>query len=175
MNQPYTLRVCTPEDADALSLLGGATFLQSYADVLEGHDIVAHCRKHHAPEVYAKYLSDPSSRCYVAETEPTKSPIGYITLCRPDLPLDDIGPSDWELKRFYLLHRFQGQGIGRALMDQAVETTRETGRERLLLGVYGQNHAALRFYTAAGFRQLGERFFTVGSQTHHDFVLGREV
>ena len=40
----------------------------------------------------------------------------------------------------------------------AVEHTRELGRKRLVLGVYGKNHEALRFYEKAGFTQIGERY-----------------
>lgn len=37
----------------------------------------------------------------------------------------------------------QGTGIGRALMNQAIQTTQEQGYTRLLLGVHGENHDAV--------------------------------
>ena len=40
------IRECGPADAQALALVGQATFLQSYADDLPGADILAHCREH---------------------------------------------------------------------------------------------------------------------------------
>lgn len=171
----FSLRRCGTGDKHKLALVGGASFLEAYADVLDGEDIVAHCRKHHSPEAYAHYLAQPAARLYTAEITPNHAAVGYIVCCDPDLPVSDPGPGDYELKRIYLLHRFQGLGIGRALMDQAIAAAAEIGRTRLLLGVYGQNHEALRFYRKAGFEQVGERFFTVGSQTHHDAVMARDV
>jgi diamine N-acetyltransferase len=170
----YRLRHCTTGDEPALSLVGGATFLEAYADVLTGDDILAHAAKNHSAESYAKYLALPTGRITIAESAPGNAPIGYIVCCEPDLPVDITG-DDYELRRIYLLHRFQGHGIGQALMQAAVDHARELKRKRLVLGVYGQNHEALRFYSKCGFSQIGERFFTVGATTHHDAVLARPL
>ena len=170
----YHLRLCTPGDADMLSLVAGASVLEAFADVLSGADLLLHCQRHNSPEAFAKYLAQPTTRCVLAEIEPGNAPVGYIVCCEPDLPVD-LSPQDYELRRIYLLHRFQGLGIGRALMDAAVDHARRLGRTRLLLGVYGKNLDAIRFYEKTGFTQIGDRYFTVGSTTHHDAVMARLV
>lgn len=174
MNVTYHLRLGTPSDAAALSLVGGASFLEAFADDLSVADILAHCERNNSPEAFAKYLAQPAARCVLAEVEPGDAPVGYIVCCEPDLPVD-LTAQDYELRRIYLLHRFQGLGIGRALMEAAVEHARQLGRTRLLLGVYGKNYEAIRFYEKAGFTQIGERYFTVGSTTHHDAVMARPL
>ena len=171
----FTLRRCEPGDEATLALVGGASFLDAFAETLDGTDLLAHCTKNHSAESYAKYLSQPTTRAYVAELLPGKAAVGYILMCEPDLPLPDLSAADYELKRIYLLHRFQGTGIGRALMQQAIETTREIGRKRLLLGVYDQNFDAIEFYRKAGFDEVGERLFQVGSAIHHDAIMARIV
>lgn len=174
MDSPYRLRQCSAGDAHALSLVGGASFLEAFAGILEAPDILAHVAKNNSPEAFAKYLAMPTTRCVLAEAQPGDAPVGYIVCCEPDLPVE-LTPRDYELRRIYLLHRFQGLGIGRALMDAAIEHAASLGRTRLLLGVYGRNHDAIRFYEACGFRQIGERYFTVGSTTHHDAVMARTL
>ena len=168
----FTLRRCVPGDEPMLSLLGGASFLEAFADVLDGPDILAHWHKNHSVEKYAEYLAAPENRTYVAEVAPGHAPVGYIVCTAPDFPIATEA-GDYELRRIYLLHRFQGRGIGRALMDQAIASAREQGYQRLLLGVYGENFGAIRFYEKAGFSHIGERFFTVGATTHHDAVMAR--
>ena len=170
----FRLRRCGPGDEERLSLVGGASFLEAFADVLDGNDILAHFKKNHSVEMYAKYMGMPTGRVTIAESAPGDAPVGYIVCCEPDLPVD-ITPADYELRRIYLLHRFQGRGIGKALMDAAVEYARELGRKRLVLGVYGKNYEAIQFYEKAGFTHIGERFFTVGATTHHDAVMGRDL
>lgn len=171
----FQLRQCHPGDEALLSLVGGASFLEAFADVLDGSDILAHAHKNHSEAAYAKYLAAPENRTYVATVPPGDGPVGYIVCTAPDLPLPDLGPGDYELRRIYLLHRFQGTGIGRALMQQAIQTATDLRYTRLLLGVYGKNQGAIRFYEKAGFTQIGERFFTVGKTTHHDAVMGRPL
>ena len=155
-----------------LSLVGAAGFLEAFAGELDGQDILAHCQKNNSPEAFAKYLQQPTTRAVLAEAEPGDAPVGYMLCCEPDLPVD-LSPRDYELRRIYLLHRFQGLGIGRALIDAAVEQARGLDRTRLLLGVYGKNYDAIRFYEKTGFAQIGERYFTVGATTHHDAVMAR--
>ena len=170
----YNLRRCVLGDEPMLSLLGGATFLEAYADRLDSEDILAHFQKNHSEAKYAEYLTALENRAYVVELPPGAVAVGYILCTMPDFPIE-TRPDDYELRRIYLLHRFQGLGIGRALMDQAVASAREQGYKRLLLGVYGKNDAAISFYQKAGFTQIGERFFTVGATTHHDAVMARQV
>jgi ribosomal protein S18 acetylase RimI-like enzyme len=175
MSSPaYRLRRCITGDEPALSLVGGASFLEAFADILDGSDILAHFHKNHSVESYSKYMALPTGRITIAEAAPGYAPVGYIVCCEPDLPVE-ITADDYELRRIYLLHRFQGLGIGKALMDAAVGYARELSRKRLVLGVYGKNYDAIKFYEKTGFTQIGERFFTVGATTHHDAVMARPV
>lgn len=171
---PYHLRACTGADAALLSLVAGAAFLEAFAGVLDAPDILHHCRANNSAEAFEAYLAKPTTRCVVAEAEPGNAPIGYMLTCEPDLPVD-LSRTDYELRRIYLLHRFHGLGVGRALMNSALAAAREQGRTRLLLGVYGKNHNAIRFYKQAGFQQVGERYFTVGATTHHDAVMAINI
>lgn len=166
------IRVAQPGDEARLSLVGRATFLESYADLLPAADILAHTEQHHAPGVYADWLSDPRYRCWLVETGPGLAPVGYLVLSPPDLPVADLTAKDLEIKRIYLLHRYQRRGVGRELMAQATQYARDAGYTRLLLGVYSRNEAALAFYARIGFHRVGERQFRVGAGEYYDHILG---
>ncbi len=168
-----TLRACSRDDALALAQIGQATFLDAYADVLPGADILAHCQTQNSPALYAEWLARPGYRFWLAETA-TGAPVGFAMTCPPDLPVA-IEPGDVELKRIYLLHRFQGTGTGAALMARALEAAKADGFQRLLLGVYAENTGALGFYASQGFTQVGVRTFRVGANDYDDLVLGRGV
>lgn len=167
------LRRAEAADAAALALVGAATFLETYANLLPSADILAHVARQHTAAVYAGWLQDPRCGCWLAEHPPGRAPVGYLVATPPDLPLPDVDERDWEIRRIYVLHRFQGAGLGRGLMAQAMDAAREMGKRRVLLGVYSRNAAALRFYAALGFRQAGTRSFRVGNHDYHDFILER--
>ncbi len=168
---PVSTRTCVPGDEIALSLVGQASFLEAFAGVVAGQARLAHCGHQHAAAKYAAWRRDPASRVWLAEVEPGRAPVGYLVLTKPDLPLADIGPADLEVKRVYVLHRFQGQRIGARLMDEARTHAVAAGAHRLLLGVYSGNEAAIGFYEKLGYRKVGRRSFKVGANIYQDHIL----
>ena len=168
----FELRECGPGDAERLALVGAASFLEAFAGFLQSEDILAHCRTQHSSQKYAAMLADTETRIVVAEVK--GSAVGYAVVCPPDLPVP-VTAEDLELKRIYLLHRFQGSGIGAALMEWSVETARRLGKKRLLLGVNDQNDKAVAFYLKHGFEHAGTRRFQVGSTLCSDFILAKKL
>lgn len=169
--QPIVIRRCAPGEEIVLSIVGQATFLDAFAGVLSGKDIIGHCIRQHSIENYATWLRDSDSAIWVAEIDPGQAPVGYLLLTKPDLPLPDVTCRDAEVKRVYLLNRFRGGGFGRRLMEQAEIFARSRGVKRLLLGVYSRNDSAISFYEKLGYKRVGERSFTVGDNTYHDYIL----
>jgi len=171
LSDRFTVRRAVPGEEQGLALLGSATFLESYAGFLAAEDIVAHCAAEHSAAVYARYLAAPRARVYAAAAEPGNALIGYAVACPLEFSLPDATPADYELRRIYVLHRYQGKGAGQALLKQVIAAARELGYGRLLLGVNEGNTAAIRFYTQQGFTRVGGRSFQVGRQNCHDDVL----
>lgn len=167
-----TIRRCVAGDEVALSLVAQAAFLEAFAGEISGRDIIAHCERQHSREKYAAWLNDSRSAVWIAEVDPECAPVGYLVLTTPDLPLPDIAASDLEVKRVYILHRFQGKGAGARLMEKAREHSLQNNCQRLLLGVYGGNLTAIGFYERLGYERLGTRAFNVGANSYHDLVLG---
>src|SRR4249919_574632 len=110
------MRLCGPGDEHALALVGQATFLDAFAGVLSGDDILLHCAKKHAPEIYKAWLTDARARVWLAEIEPGGAPVGYLVVAPAHLPLSDLREDDIEVERIYLLPRVQGTGLGKRLM-----------------------------------------------------------
>jgi len=158
----WVLRRASPGDAAVVSLVASAAFLQTYAGVLPGTDIVAHCLLNNAPEKFAGWAADASSVVMLAEHPEGAAPVGYTVLTAPDFPIP-TGPSDIELKRIYTLAAAHGTGLGPALITRAIADARSLGRTRLLLGVHPGNARARRFYERHGFRVIGTRVFRVGT------------
>jgi diamine N-acetyltransferase len=169
------VRLCGPGDEHALALIGQATFLEAFAGVLSGDDILLHCATQHTPEIYKEWLSNPRARTWVAEIAPGNAPAGYLVVAPASLPLRDLRDDDVEVKRIYLLHRVQGSGLGGRLMKEAVAFAAQAGSRRLLLGVYEKNDRAIAFYERFGFKRIGTRRFQVGHHEYDDLILGFDL
>jgi diamine N-acetyltransferase len=170
------VRPARAEDAEALALVAQATFLETFAGILDGAHILAHCREQHAPAVYRSWLQRSDVDLWLAETASGRSPIGYAVLdAASSLPVANPSPRDAELKRIYLLSRFQGTGIGADLMQAAFTAAGRRGATRVLLGVYQHNARAVSFYRKMGFQVVGRRQFQVGAGVYDDLVFARPV
>jgi diamine N-acetyltransferase len=167
----WSVRRATADDAETLALVATATFLDTYAGIVAGPDLVAHCAAHNTAAKFAAWASDPRGAVVLAEA-PGGAPLGYTLLTRPDLP-GDITPADIELKRIYALSRTHGSGLGAALMARALQDAAALGYARVVLGTAVWNHRARAFYERNGFVLIGERRFTVGSTVYEDVVYGR--
>lgn len=170
----WRLRRASSEDAHAVALLAGASFLVTFAGILDGADIVAHVEKNSSPARFAHWGSDPASVVVLGEHETGRAPIGYTLLTRPDLPID-VGDGDVELRRIYTLPLAHGTGMGQALMARAVDDARAMGKNRLLLGVLGANARARAFYERQGFTIAGRRQYQVGKALCDDVIYARPV
>lgn len=172
MNSNIHLRPCTADDAAALALLGPATFLETFAGIIAGGDILKHCERAHSLEQYQAWLSDTRYQLWLAELAPGAAPIAYMLLAPAQLPLIDLHAADLEIKRIYVLSKFHGGGLGGRMLAQALQYARQLQAPRLLLGVYAKNAAAIGFYQHAGFKQLGKRQFNVGGVNYDDHIMG---
>ncbi|MCI5066215.1 GNAT family N-acetyltransferase [bacterium] len=174
MNEGITIRGCRSGDEDSLALIGQATFLETFAGILSGSAIVEHCSRAHSAELYREWISDPCYSLRLVEKAPGGAPIGFMVLAPPDLPIP-FTDCDLELKRIYLLSKFQGAGIGGRLVETAIDHSSEQGVKRLLLGVYANNMNAIGFYERSGFRQIGTRKFKVGGVDYDDNIMEKVI
>src|SRR3546814_275786 len=124
---PWLVREAGENDTAALALIGTATFLETFAGILDGDAIISHCAAAHSESAYRAYFA-AGARAWLAELQPGGPPVGFALVGVPDLAA--AGEGAIELKRIYSLSRFHGSGLGAALMNCAV--TAAAGYDRLL-------------------------------------------
>lgn len=66
---------------------------------------------------------------------------------------DDLGPDFGDIRMFYLLKEFWGQGAARPLLEYTLDDLRVLEFRVAVLSVFRDNPRACRFYESAGFRQ----------------------
>ena len=169
-----TVRQATADDVDRLALIGSATFLETFAGLLAGPSIVAHCKKKHSASAYERIHQDGAA-AWLAETNEGEAPVGYAVLTLPNLPGCPTDGSALELKRIYLLSRFQGRRLGQALLDHVLEEARRRRAASLWLGVFRGNEPALGFYRHNGFTESGTRSYYIGDREYEDLIFSRPV
>ncbi len=169
------IRVAGPGDAEVLSTLGWATFLDTFVHgfgiAYPPADLERFFAASYAPERCAGALADPARRAWLAERD--GAAVGFATAGPCGLPHLDVRPDDGELHRLYVLPAEKGTGLAARLMNAALAWLERDGARPLWLGVWSGNHRAQRFYARYGFAKAGEYDYPVGETRDHEFILRR--
>jgi GNAT superfamily N-acetyltransferase len=167
------LRRATVADARALAVVGPATFLETFANDHPGEALIAFTETHHSAKFYEALLAEPTTSAWLVEHD-AGAPIGYAVLVAASLPGSDP-ETDAELKRIYLFSKWQGSGLGRALIEAAEAEAGRRGARRLVLSVYTKNEKAMRFYRTRGYETIGRARFPGFSEEFSDFVMAKTL
>lgn len=170
MSEP-TIRRATPADADVLSRLGAATFVETFGHLYPPEDLAVFLASAYGPERTARDLADPAKAAWLVEAD--GQAVGHALAGPCKLPHPDVTPSCGELERLYLLKAWQNGGLGRRLFEQTMAWLLAAGPRTLWIGVWSENHGAQRFYRRAGFEKAGEYGFPVGRVVDKEFIFRR--
>ena len=160
-------RTAGPSDAEALAELGAKSFTETFGH-LYTPDNLATFLTSHAPEKWRIELSDPAFAVRVGEADGRA--VAYAKLGPPSLPFEPRG-KPIELRQFYVLGPWHGQGASREMMEWALDEAQRRGADEIYLSVFIDNHRARRFYEGYGFEAVGRYDFMVGTHADEDIVM----
>jgi len=162
------LRKALPDDIPVLSRLAADTFRQTYGGFDAEADIDAYISEHFQPESLAKALAAPLHHFWLA-FGPEAQALGYAKAIAAQSPSQTLSAAKgFQIEKIYVHQEAQGLGIGQALMQQCLAEAQAWAAEYLWLGVWKENHKAIRFYEQCGFRIAGNYRFTMGSTTYEE-------
>lgn len=167
------VRYGTIVDATILSELGAKTFYDTYASDNTPENIDAYIRKSFSTEIQIAELSDPNIIFLIAELE--NEPVGYVKLKLDSKDESITGTKVIEIERIYSLQQYIGKGIGKALMQAAIDEAKQKACDSIWLGVWEKNPRAINFYKKWGFREVGSHIFTVGNDPQRDLILELQI
>lgn len=170
MSDPI-IRRAGPADADALVAVGLQTFAETFQHLYSPEDFAAYVAEAYAHQRIVADLADPAKAMWLVEVDGRA--IGYALAGPCGLPHPDATPACGELKRIYFTRDGQGAGLGKALFWIVMDWLQSAGPRDVWIGVWSENHRALRFYDHQGFEKAGEYDFSVGQAIDLEFILRR--
>lgn len=100
---------------------------------------------------------------------------GFLKVNEDDAQSDNVINNGLEIERFYIRKQYLRNGLGQQLMSFACELARKSSKTAMWLGVWEENIAALAFYKAQGFYQVGEHPFDMGGDIQTDLLLQKNI
>ena len=124
-------------------------------------------------EKLRRELSDKNSMFFFLLSD--EKPAGYLKVNEAPSQTDVNDPASLEIERIYVSGEFQGEGLGRYLMEQAIRMAVERKKKYVWLGVWEKNEKAIRFYKRNGFCQIGTHSFDMGEDVQTDYIMRKDL
>ncbi len=168
-----TVRRCTVEDLEALRNLSIDTYVETFEAYNTPENMAEYLGRAYDLEKLKRELEDEDTTFLFVYHNGALA--GYIKLNESPSQTEINDPKSLEVERLYVLKAYQDKGIGRYLMELAINTAKECNKEYIWLGVWERNFKAQRFYGRYNFYRIGEHVFRMGDDEQIDFLLRKNL
>ena len=156
-----------------LQKIAKETFFNTYASENTKEDMDAYLAENFNTELLQRSLIHPDSFYYFAKNQ--KKTIGYLKVNRGAAQTDTKLPDALEVERIYVIPDLQGKGIGKLLLNKAVEKAKSLNIKTIWLSVWEKNQKAIAFYKKQGFVAFDNQFYWVGTDKQTDVLMKLEL
>ena len=168
------LRKIQEADLPVLRDLAIRTFEQTFAHDNSPQQLADYFDKTYSLEVLGQELANPESLHILAEVN--GRPAAFLKTNWGAAQIEKELDLAYETQRLYVLQEFQGQGIGRALFEYALQLAHESGASWAWLGVWEKNFKAQKFYAKYGFEKFSQHAFRVSQdKVDVDWLLKKKL
>jgi ribosomal protein S18 acetylase RimI-like enzyme len=162
------IRPARLSDVPALSALAKRTWSEAFGDSVRPDDEAVELETTRSEKYFVNAMREKT--ILVAEADGAL--LGYVQFGDVEIPEVEIRPGDQGLQRVYVDTALQGRGLGRALINTALEHPRLADAGRIYLTVWEKNERAVRLYESIGFQSVGTTTVTIGSdEVGEDLVM----
>lgn len=167
------LKRCTLNDFETLRELSIKTYYETFAHLNTLEDMQAYLDKAFEIGKFRGELEDVNCEFYFLYHN--EQIAGYFKLNEAPSQTDINDPSSLEIERIYVTNEFQGEGLGRYLIEQAISIAAERKKKYIWLGVWEKNEKAIRFYKNNGFYKIGTHTFIMGEDVQTDYIMKKDL
>ena len=168
-----TLGQCRMEDIDELRALSIQTYYETFAAMNTPENMEEYLNRAFDREKLRAELAYKSSMFFFLRSG--GKPAGYLKVNEAPAQTDIHDPASLEIERIYVSGEFQGEGLGRYLMGQAIQIAVARKKKYVWLGVWEKNEKAIRFYKRNGFYQTGIHSFVMGEDIQTDYIMRKDL
>jgi diamine N-acetyltransferase len=163
------IKQCNLGEIQKLQEISYETFIETFKDQNSSENMNAYLEKAFNIEQLEKELSNISSHFFFVYFN--NEVAGYLKVNTQDAQSENMGEDSLEIERIYVRAKCQKLGLGKYLINKAIEIAVEQGKNKIWLGVWEKNENAIAFYKKIGFVQAGTHSFHMGDEEQIDFIM----
>jgi ribosomal protein S18 acetylase RimI-like enzyme len=172
-----TIRFANTADVSIISYLSEKTFIETYWGTDTDENILSHVANSFNIEKILEEIVDIQLNHYLIVEDKYGKAIGYarIRYNQSLKPVTLQSEKTLEIARIYVLKEFQGQKIGKFLLEYIENFAKLQSFDSMWLCVWKENHGAIRFYQNHGLEITGEYIFKLGTTTYIDWAMSKNI
>ncbi|GEN83410.1 spermidine/spermine N(1)-acetyltransferase [Sporosarcina luteola] len=163
------IKKCTLGDSHELREISYETFNETFKHQNSSNNMKAYLEKAFNLIQLKKELSNPSSQFFFVYFN--NEVAGYLKVNTDNAQTEEMGDELLEIERIYIKNKFQKHGLGKYLLNKAMELAMEYKKTKIWLGVWEENENAIAFYRKMGFVQTGIHSFYMGDEEQVDLIM----
>ena len=167
------IRKATVSDLETIQKISIQTFIETFAAVNSPENIANYIKDSLNTDQLTDELNNANSQFYIAYSD--IEVVGYLKINFGDAQTETINENTLEVQRIYVLQNFHGKNIGQLLLEKVKKIAQTTDVEYIWLGVWEENHRALRFYTKNGFVVFDKHVFMMGNDEQTDLLMRFQI
>jgi diamine N-acetyltransferase len=167
------IKKCTLSDLRELQEISCETFNETFSHQNSPENMKAYLEKAFNLEQLEKELSNINSQFYFVYFNDEIA--GYLKINTSEAQSEEMGDESLEIERIYVKQMFQKHGLGKFLLNKAVDMANELNKKELWLGVWEKNENAIAFYKKMGFVQTGVHSFQMGDEEQMDLIMTKTL
>ncbi len=160
---------CTLLNLDQLVRISRKTFVDAFEKDNDPKDLRTYCDFAFDRNKLSQELTNPNTTFYFAYIDEHLA--GYFKLNELEAQTDIKSQESIELERIYVLEGFQGQKIGKKMLNEAMNLGSRRNKAYIWLGVWEKNTDAIRFYQKHGFLKFNTYPFYIGEGRQTDWLM----
>lgn len=160
---------CNRDDLEILQEISIETFNDTFKDQNSHENMKAYLESTFNLNQLEKELSNVSSQFFFVYFN--NEIAGYLKFNTNDAQSEEMGDDSLEIERIYIKNKFQKHGLGKYLLNKAMEIAMESNKKEIWLGVWEKNENAIAFYKKMGFVQTGAHSFYMGDEEQTDYIM----
>lgn len=169
----FMVREAETSDLHIIKTISEKTFIETFGSENTEQDISNYLKENSNIRTVAKELANPDSLFYVAQYD--NDIAAYMKLNIGEAQTEKGFDSSIEIQRIYVLKAYKHNGIGRKLMEKAIEVGNKRHLDFIWLGVWERNFNAIRFYEKEGFVTFDKHVFKLGDDEQTDYLMKRDL
>ncbi|WP_419882895.1 GNAT family N-acetyltransferase [Peribacillus sp. B-H-3] len=167
------LKKCTLKDLHELQEMSCETFKETFMHQNSPENMNSYLEKAFNLKQLEKELANLSSQFFFVYFNMEAA--GYLKVNTNDAQSEEMGKESLEIERIYIRNNFQKQGLGKFLLNKAMDIAMECGKKKIWLGVWEKNINAIAFYKKLGFAEKGTHSFYMGDEEQTDLIMAKTL